>query len=75
MFIDMRNVDESFTMLQLDGIKYRNNHLKLRRPVDYQKYPDVKPTRDIPTLNLEKLGIISTKVEDTPNKLQIGGLP
>lgn len=60
--------------MQLDGIKYRNHFLKIRRPVDYEKNAKVQPERPIPRLNLAKLGIVSSQVEDSELKLYVGGL-
>lgn len=53
----------------------RDHYLKIRRPVDYDKFPVVNPTKPIPKLNVSAVGIISTQVEDSPYKLFIGGLP
>mmetsp|Transcript_2274 Transcript_2274/g.2678 ORF Transcript_2274/g.2678 Transcript_2274/m.2678 type:complete len:99 (+) Transcript_2274:418-714(+) len=61
--------------MQLDGIKYRNQPLKIRRPVDYEKNPEVPSEYDIPKLNLAKLGIVSAQVGDSDLKLYVGGLP
>jgi RNA recognition motif-containing protein len=60
--------------MQLDGIKYRNHFLKIRRPVDYEKNAKVQPERPIPKLNLARLGIVSSQVEDSDLKLYVGGL-
>jgi splicing factor U2AF 65 kDa subunit len=49
--------------------------LKIRRPVDYDKFPAVHPTKTIPKLNVSSVGIVSTQVEDSLNKLFVGGLP
>lgn len=51
--------------------------LRFRRPKQYDTFPKVEGTRPVPTLNLSKLGsyFISTKVEDGPTKLFVGGLP
>lgn len=49
--------------------------MKIRRPVDYEKYPPINPTKPIPKLDLSSVGIVSTQVEDSPFKLFIGGLP
>ena len=49
--------------------------MKIRRPVDYDKFPKVNPTQAIPKLDVSSVGIISTQVEDSPFKLFIGGLP
>lgn len=49
--------------------------MKIRRPGDYEKYPEIKPSKPIPKLDISSVGIISTQVEDSPYKLFIGGLP
>ena len=75
LFVELRTVSETTCLMQLDGIKYRNQSLKIRRPVDYDKNPEVPPEYPIPKLSLAKLGIISTQVEDSDLKLYVGGLP
>lgn len=75
MFVELRSVEETTAIMQLDGIKYRNHTLKIRRPVDYDRNPVIEPERAIPKLNLSKLGMISTQVEDSELKLFVGGLP
>ena len=62
-------------MIQLDGIKYLNSTLRIRRPEDYVKMPKVEPQYPVPKIDTVALGIIQTLVEDGPNKLFIGGLP
>jgi splicing factor U2AF 65 kDa subunit len=47
----------------------------VRRPVDYDKFPNIEPNKPIPRLDVSSVGIISTQVEDSPYKLFIGGLP
>jgi len=49
--------------------------LRIRRPEDFDKMPVVQPQRPVPVLDLAALGIISTKVEDGPTKVFVGGLP
>lgn len=49
--------------------------MKIRRPIDYDKYPPVEPNRPIPKLDVSSVGIISTQVDDSPLKLFVGGLP
>jgi splicing factor U2AF subunit len=75
VFLELRSVEETTAMLQLDGIKYKDAILRIRRPPDYEKFPEVKPKRPIPQIETVKLGIISTKVEESPFKVFIGGLP
>ena len=73
MFVELRSVEETSALMQLDGINYRNNSLKIRRPVDYDRNPVIEPERPIPKLNLTKLGIVSTRVEDSSLRLYVGG--
>lgn len=73
MFVELRSVEETSALMQLDGIVYRNNSLKIRRPVDYDRNPVIEPERPVPKLNLTKLGIVSTKVEDSSLRLYVGG--
>lgn len=49
--------------------------MKIRRPVDYDKFPKIEPSKEIPRLDVSSVGIISTQVEDSPYKLFVGGLP
>lgn len=74
MFVELRSVEETTLLMKLDGIKYRGHYLKIRRPVDYDKNPVIPPTRPLPELDLSKLGIISTQVEESDLKLFVGGL-
>lgn len=62
-------------MIQLDGIRFMDSTLRIRRPEDYDKMPTLQPRRPIPQIDTLALGIISTKVEETPLKIFIGGLP
>lgn len=72
-FIETRTVGEAAATLMLDGIKFRDVFLRLRRPNDYQggdgnaKVPE--------GFNPGLLGIVSTQVSDGPNKVFIGGIP
>lgn len=74
MFVELRSVEETTCLMKLDGINYRNFYLKIRRPVDYDKNPVIPNTREIPELDLARLGIISTQVEESELKLFVGGL-
>lgn len=68
-------MEETSTMIQLDGIKFMESTLRIRRPEDFDKMPQIRPKKPIPQLNTVALGIISTKVEDSHLKVFIGGLP
>jgi len=74
-FLECRSIDETTTAMAFDGISFKGQSLKLRRPRDYQPLPS--------SSGLEKLGghvanvpgIISTVVPDSDNKLFVGGIP
>ena len=75
VFLELRSVEETITMLQLDGIRFLDSSLRLRRPPDFDKNPFITPKRNIPKIDPLSLGIISTKVEESPTKLFVGGIP
>ena len=74
-FLECRSIDETTQCMAFDGINFKGQSLKLRRPHDYQPIPS--------NTNLEgggsniniPFGVVSTVVPDSPNKLFIGGLP
>ncbi|KAI9297383.1 hypothetical protein K502DRAFT_300915 [Neoconidiobolus thromboides FSU 785] len=72
-FVEFRNHDEATAAMAFDGATFRTQALKIRRPKDYvppdgdEKAP-IEPHRIVP-------GIVSTNVQDTPNKIFIGGIP
>ena len=75
MFFEFRSVEETSAAIQLDGIRYLDVNLRIRRPPEFEKNPEIKPRRPVPTLDTVSLGIISTQVNDGSGKLFIGGLP
>ncbi len=56
--------------MAFDGINFKGQSLKIRRPHDYQPMPGMseQPQATVP-------GVISTVVNDSPFKIFIGGLP
>ncbi|GBL80598.1 Splicing factor U2AF subunit, partial [Araneus ventricosus] len=56
--------------MAFDGINFKGQSLKIRRPHDYQPVPGMS---EIP--NSAVPGVFSTVVQDSPNKVFIGGLP
>jgi splicing factor U2AF subunit len=56
--------------MAFDGINFKNQSLKLRRPHDYQPTPGLSenPGANVP-------GVVSTVVPDSIHKIFIGGLP
>jgi len=57
--------------MALDGINYKGQSLKIRRPKDYQPLPGI--SSEVPAMLVP--GVVSTNVLDSPNKIFIGGLP
>ena len=64
MFFEFRSVEETSAAIQLDGIRFGDVNLRIRRPPEYEKNPEIKPKRPVPTLDTVALGIISTQVND-----------
>ncbi|KAL6757477.1 hypothetical protein V8C86DRAFT_2623885 [Haematococcus lacustris] len=76
-FVEFRNVEEASNAMALDGIMCQGEVLKVRRPHDYN-YAVARtlgPTEPNPNINIAALGVVSTQVEDGPNKIFVGGLP
>merc|ERR1719187_528349 len=73
-FLECRSIDETTQAMAFDGINFKGQSLKLRRPRDYQPLPGggemggMAGLAGIP-------GMISTVVSDSPNKLFVAGLP
>lgn len=74
-FVELKSIELTTACMNLDGVSFRGQPLKIRRPNDYN--PSTVPTDlgPIPRLNLAALGIVSTTVSDGPGKVFIGGLP
>jgi len=74
-FIQFRNREEAAQALDLDGINFRGQRLRLG-PATQAQGPGLS-SRMLPVkpLNVQRLGIVSTQVPDGPNKIYIGGLP
>ncbi len=76
-FLEFHSIDVCTACLALDGIDVCNKgKVKVKRPNDYN--PSMAPSSDpevINQFNASKLGIISTTVPDSKNKIFIGGLP
>ncbi|EZG43607.1 RNA recognition motif protein [Gregarina niphandrodes] len=89
-FIENRSIEETTFTLTLDGIMMEGYALKLRRPQDYnaalarqQLAVEMELKGGISALrgaaclssNQARTSIVSTSVDDGPNKVFIGGLP
>lgn len=73
-FIETHTVRESAAGLCLDGVKFRNVSLRVRRPNDFIPN-DILAIKPPAEFNPSVLGIVSTQVSDGPNKMFIGGIP
>ncbi|EDW56906.1 GM15574 [Drosophila sechellia] len=85
-FLEFRSIDEATQALNFDGMVYRGQTLKIRRPHDYQPVPSISfsamenyrsfrvPATTIanpPNVTIP----VTTIVPDSPNKIYVGGLP
>ncbi|KAL1494542.1 hypothetical protein ABEB36_010123 [Hypothenemus hampei] len=69
-FLEFRSIDETTQAMAFDGINFKGQSLKIRRPHDYQPMPGMSESSiSVPA------GVISTVVPDSPHKIFIGGLP
>jgi len=75
-FLEFRSIDETTQAMAFDGINFKGQSLKLRRPHDYQPMPGHTET---PGGSMSQPGhipgVVSTVVPDSPNKVFLGGLP
>ncbi|XP_076339937.1 splicing factor U2AF 50 kDa subunit-like isoform X2 [Tachypleus tridentatus] len=69
-FLEFRSIDETTQAMAFDGVNFKGQSLKIRRPHDYQPMPGMSET---PNMNVP--GVVSTVVQDSPHKIFIGGLP
>ena len=69
-FLEFRSIDETTQAMAFDGINFKGQSLKLRRPHDYQPMPGQSEN---PNFNVP--GVVSTVVPDSINKVFLGGLP
>merc|ERR1719181_2123446 len=75
-FVEFTSIELTTAIFDLDGIKFKNEVIKVRRPKDYR--PDLilpHALGPIPDIKADAYGIISTTVQDGPNKIFIGGIP
>ncbi|XP_075230493.1 U2 small nuclear riboprotein auxiliary factor 50 isoform X2 [Lycorma delicatula] len=70
-FLEFRSIDETTQAMAFDGINFKGQSLKIRRPHDYQPTPGMSESASV---NIPA-GVISTVVPDSPHKIFIGGLP
>jgi len=75
-FLECRSIDETTQCMAFDGINFKGQSLKLRRPLNYQPVPQNSGLSNIDGSNVGVVaGVVSTVVPDSPNKIFIGGLP
>ena len=70
-FLEFRSIDETTAAMAFDGINFKGQSLKIRRPHDYQPMPGMSEQPQAPTVP----GVVSTVVTDSAHKIFIGGLP
>ncbi|CAH0384059.1 unnamed protein product [Bemisia tabaci] len=84
-FLEFRSIDETTQAMAFDGINFKGQSLKIRRPHDYQPTPGMSDSGSNALSGYDSLlppstfapvaGVISTVVPDSPHKIFIGGLP
>ena len=75
-FLECRSIDETTNAMAFDGINFKGQSLKLRRPRDYQPLPSSSGLESgNANANAHLPGIISTVVPDSDNKVFVGGIP
>lgn len=77
-FLEFRSIDETTQAMAFDGINFKAQSLKIRRPHDYQPMPGTEGNGSSNASNnhpVVPIGVISTVVPDSPHKIFIGGLP
>lgn len=71
-FVEVRSKREAAAGMRLDGIRFGDVNLRVRRPNDWKGGEDAQPPEGFdPTV----LGVVGTVVDDGPDKLFIGGIP
>ena len=78
-FVEFKSVDMCTACMGLDGIDINGKGIvKIKRPNDYNASLATMSSYNSDLLNrfdVSKLGLISSHVPDSPNKIFIGGLP
>ncbi|XP_050523210.1 splicing factor U2AF 50 kDa subunit-like [Daktulosphaira vitifoliae] len=80
-FLEFRSIDETTQAMAFDGINFKGQSLKIRRPHDYQPMPGITESNPVSsgmTLDMMKYDSSSFgigTVPDSPHKIFIGGLP
>ena len=71
-FLECRSIDETTQAMAFDGLNFKGQSLKLRRPHDYQSIPG---GGGMESAMIGLPGVISTVVPDSLQKVFVGGLP
>lgn len=78
-FLEFRSMDEATQAINFDGILYRGQTLKIRRPHDYHPMASVSSSEAADaakgSANHVNSVPISPVVPDSPHKIYVGGLP
>lgn len=76
-FLEFRSTDETTQGLAFDGINFKGQSLKIRRPHDYQPMPGTSDGNASQYKHSvgQVSGVINTVVPDSPDKMFLGGLP
>lgn len=70
-FVEFTTAEEATAAMAFDGVSFRNQSLKIRRPKDY-----IAPTgMESSSAGGYVPGVVSSNVQDTLNKVFIGGIP
>ena len=73
-FLEFKSSEMTTACMALDGVNVMGRgQVKVKRPNDYN--PAMAPTSTmLPEMDVSRLGIISTTVQDGPHKIFVGGL-
>lgn len=71
----MRTAEEASALMQLDGIDFQGFPLRIRRCQEYNETTAPPLKQKVLEIDTVALGIVSTQVRETPNKVFVGGIP
>ncbi|KAF6259756.1 hypothetical protein COO60DRAFT_972048 [Scenedesmus sp. NREL 46B-D3] len=76
-FLELRSVEEASNAMAFDGILFNDVNLKIRRPSNYnpEEAAPAGPDCPDPCVATAHLAMCKTVVEDTWDKIFVGGLP
>jgi len=73
-FVEFKNVEITTACMALDGLVVQGHPVNIKRPNDYSDLAAPR-VNQIPELDVSRLGIIRSVVEDSLDKIFVGGLP